>query len=445
MKRGKLLYWSITVGLVGFLFGFDTAVISGAEQAIQALWQLDDATLGAVVSAALVGTVIGALGGGYPADRFGRKTTLLWIGVLYLVSAAASALAPDATTLMVARFVGGLGVGASSVVAPMYISEIAPAADRGKLVAVFQFNIVFGILVAFFTNFLIGGGGDGMWRYMLGTEIIPCLLYLVLVFGVPRSPRWLVVKRGAEREALDVLRRIDPRSAAAELAAIRAADPSARKTTSWGEFFGGRYRTPLLLAFLIAFFNQASGINAVLYYAPRIFGMTGLGESTALLASVGVGAVNLVFTLLGLSMIDRFGRKTLMYIGSVGYILSLGAVTWAFYTESFNGLFVPVCLFAFIAAHAIGQGTVIWVYINEVFPNEVRSYGASWGCGTHWVFAALIAGTFPVLASALGPTLVFALFTGMMVLQLLWVAFGMPETKGVSLEALQRQFIHPEK
>ena len=441
MNRGKLLYWSITVGLVGFLFGFDTAVISGAEQAIQELWSLDPGTLGAMVSAALVGTVIGALGGGVPADRYGRKRTLIWIGVLYLLSAAASALAPDVYTLMIARFVGGLGVGASSVVAPMYISEIAPAQDRGKLVAIFQFNIVFGILIAFFTNFLIGGGGDGLWRYMLGTEVIPCILYLVLILGVPRSPRWLVVKRNNDAEALEVLRRIDPATAETELAAIKASDLTPGTSTSLSEFFGGRYRLPILLAFLIAFFNQASGINAILYYAPRIFGMTGLGESSSLLASVGVGAVNLIFTLIGLSMIDRFGRKTLMYIGSVGYILSLSAVAWAFYTEAFNGLFVPICIFVFIASHAIGQGTVIWVFINEVFPNEVRSYGASWGCGTHWVFAAIIAGTFPAMATALGPVTVFAIFAGMMVLQLLWVATRMPETKGVSLEDLQKRLL----
>ena len=441
MNRGKLLYWSITVALVGFLFGFDTAVISGAEQAIQELWQLDPATLGAMVSAALVGTVIGALGGGFPADRFGRKTTLVWIGVLYLLSAAASALAPDVYTLMAARFVGGLGVGASSVVAPMYISEIAPAEDRGKLVAIFQFNIVFGILIAFFTNFLIGGGGDGQWRYMLGTEVIPCILYLVLVLGVPRSPRWLVLQRNDEAGALRVLRQINPTTAAAELAAIRASDLTPGRTTSLAEFFGGRYSVPILLAFLIAFFNQASGINAILYYAPRIFGLTGLGESTALLASVGVGAVNLVFTLLGLSLIDRLGRKTLMYIGSAGYILSLSAVAWAFHTEAFDGLFVPVCIFVFIASHAIGQGTVIWVFINEIFPNEVRSYGASWGCGTHWVFAAIIAGTFPAMAAALGPVVVFTIFAGLMILQLIWVATRMPETKGVSLEELQGRLV----
>ena len=440
MQRGKLFYWAITAGLVGFLFGFDTAVISGAEQAIQELWQLDDATLGAVVSAALVGTVIGALGGGYPADRFGRKTTLIWIGVLYLVSAAASAFAPDPTTLMLARFIGGLGVGASSVVAPMYITEIAPAAERGRLVAIFQFNIVFGILVAFFTNFLIGGGGEGMWRYMLGTEIIPCVAYLVMVLGVPRSPRWLVLQRDNTAEALDVLRTIDPTTADAELAAIQASDLTPGKSATLSEFFSGRYSLPILLAFLIAFFNQVSGINAILYYAPRIFGLTGLGESSALLASVGVGAVNLIFTFVGLALIDRLGRKTLMYIGSVGYILSLAAVTWAFYTETF-GLFVPICIFVFIASHAVGQGTVIWVFINEVFPNEVRSYGASWGCGTHWVFAALIAGTFPLLASALGPVTVFGFFAFMMVLQLIWVATQMPETKGVSLEALQKRLL----
>lgn len=435
MKSKNVVFWSFTVALGGFLFGFDTAVISGAEQAIQKMWGLSDAMIGQMVAMALYGTIIGALGGGWPAQQYGRKTTLFWIGVLYLLSAIGSALAPDVYTLMAARFIGGLGVGASSVVAPMYITEIAPADRRGRLVATFQFNLVLGILLAYVSNFFIGGGS---WRLMLGVEIIPAAAFVLMILRVPRSPRWLVVKRDNEAEALEVLKAIDEDAAPKLLEQIKQAHAHTEQGTL-RSFWSGKYRTPILLAFLFAFFNQASGINAVIYYAPRIFSLTGLGESTALLASAGIGTVNLLFTMIGMSLIDKFGRRTLMYIGSVGYIVSLSCVAWAFYTEYFNGYFVPFWLFAFIASHAIGQGAVIWVFISEIFPNEVRSFGTSLGSGTHWVFAALIAGNFPFLAGAMGPTTIFSLFAVMMVFQLLFVSFMMPETKGVALEELQEQ------
>lgn len=430
----KVIGWAITVALGGFLFGFDTAVISGGEQAIQALWGLSDSLLGQTVASALYGTVIGALLGGFPADKYGRKNTLYAIGILFLISAVGSAFAPEVYTLMAARFIGGLAVGASSVVAPMYITEVAPPARRGQLVATFQFNIVLGIMVAFLSNYLIGDGTA--WRLMLGIEIVPAIIFLLLLFTVPNSPRWLVVKRNDHAGALKVLQTIDPSTAEESLAAITSSHSSG-PTVSIKEFFNGKYGKPITLAFLLALFNQLSGINAVIYYAPRIFGMTGLGEDSSLLASVGVGAVNLVFTMAGMLLIDFFGRKKLMLIGSIGYIISLGAVAYAFYTESFAGVMVPIWIFVFIASHAIGQGAVIWVFISEIFPNDVRAYGNSFGCGTHWVFAAIIAGTFPAVAASLGPAVVFGMFTFFMVLQLLFVLFMMPETKGVALEDIK--------
>lgn len=433
----KLIYWSITVALGGFLFGFDTAVISGGEQAIQELWKLSNAMTGQMVAMALYGTVIGALFGGIPCDRLGRKTTLFWIGVLYLVSAVGSALAPDVYSLMFFRFVGGLGVGASSVAAPVYISEISPTEHRGRLTAIFQFNLVLGILIAYVSNYLIGDGTA--WRLMLGVEAIPAVIFVLLMLRVPNSPRWLIVKKGDIEGAKKVLHIIDPKMVDASLAAIQATDTT--KESGIKTILSGRYNLPLLLAFLFAFFNQLSGINAVIYYAPRIFEMTGMGQSTALLSTAGIGTVNLIFTMLGIFMIDRFGRRFLMYIGSVGYIVSLAAVAYAFFTKSFDGYLVPGWLFVFIASHAIGQGACIWVFISEIFPNEVRGFGMSFGSGTHWVFAAIVAGVFPFFAGKFGGGIIFAFFSIMMIFQLLYVWKMMPETKGVSLEELEKRLV----
>jgi MFS transporter, SP family, arabinose:H+ symporter len=437
MKSHRILLWSLAAALGGFLFGFDTAVISGGEQSIQSYWGLSDVLLGQTIAMALYGTILGALFGGIPAQRWGRRTTLIWIAALFLVSAAGSALAPDVVSLMFFRFIGGLSIGASSVVAPMYISEIAPAPQRGRLTAMFQFNIVLGILLAYLSNFLIGAGQEESWRWMLGAEVIPATLFLVFVFTIPESPRWLIVARGRVEEARAVLRIIDPTEADASVEAIRASDVDPGRTTPVREFFTKRYRFPILLAFLFAFFNQVSGINAIIYFAPRIFSLTGMGAEAALLQTVGIGAVNLVFTMLGLALIDRFGRRFLMYMGSAGYILSLSLIAWAFFTQTFAGVMVPVLIFLFIASHAIGQGAVIWVFISEIFPNSVRSYGNSLGSGTHWIFAALIAGNFVYLESLFGGGPIFAFFAGMMVLQLLFVWKIMPETKGVSLEAME--------
>ncbi|WP_286807598.1 MULTISPECIES: sugar porter family MFS transporter [unclassified Marinimicrobium] len=438
INHARLLFWSFTVALGGFLFGFDTAVISGAEQAIQAQWALSDALIGLMVSSALAGTVIGAIFGGIPCDRYGRKITLFWIGVLYLVSALGSALAPDAYSLMLFRFLGGLGVGASSVAAPVYISEIAPTGLRGRLTAMFQFNLVFGILCAYLSNYGVASAG-GDWRIMLGVEVVPALLFVILILFVPRSPRWLITRRAAHDEARRVLTMIDPSRVEQALAEIEHSHKQKAQGSELREFLSGRYRWPILLAFLFAFFNQVSGINAVIYYAPRIFSMAGMESSAALLSSAGLGLVNLVFTLIGLALIDRFGRRFLMYIGSFGYILSLTSLALIFHLEAFGGSLVPLLIFVFIASHAIGQGACIWVFIAEIFPNSVRGYGMSLGSGTHWVFAALVAFSFPYFAGTLGGAPLFAFFAVMMVLQLLFVRYLMPETKGVSLEDLEVQ------
>jgi len=436
--NGRIFFWSLTSALAGFLFGFDTVVISGAEKTIQSLWGLSPGLHGIAIASALYGTVVGSLLGGWPADRFGRKATLLWIGVLYLVGAVGSGLAPNVTVFIIARVIGGLGIGISTVVAPMYISEIAPAKYRGRLAGMFQFNIVFGILIAFVSNALLAGIGPNAWRWMLGVAAFPSLLYAVLCFGIPESPRWLLGRKGDREAGMRALQRIEPEVSKAEIAtqadAIMAASS---EQASSGQFWTRRLRKPILLAILIAFFNQLSGINAILYFAPRIFELTGLGAKAALLQSIGIGITNLVFTFVGLWLIDRLGRRTLLYIGSFGYIISLGLVAWAFFTNHLS--LVPVCIFAFIAAHSIGQGAVIWVFISEIFPNRHRAEGQTLGSFTHWIFAALLTTFFPAMVVKFPPGYVFSFFAGMMVLQLVWVKTMVPETKGVPLEQIQRQ------
>lgn len=438
----KLLLWSIVVALGGFLFGFDVAVISGAEQDIKRIWQLSDVLHGVAIAIALYGTVIGALLGGIPATKFGRKKTLLWIGILYLVSGIGSALAPDVYIFMAFRVLGGLAIGASSVVAPMYISEIAPAKNRGKLVATFQFNIVFGILMAYFSNYLLQGvGGENSWRIMLGIITLPALVYTILVFFVPESPRWLIVHRGDYDTARKTLEVSDPSGVDEAIEALHRTISEDNQKESLSDFFSKRFSVPIFLAILIAFFNQLSGINAIIYFAPRVFELAGIDKQGAFLQSVGIGLVNLVFTMAGLYLIDRWGRKKLMLIGSFGYIISLTAVAAAFYFNYLGGMIVPSLLFLFIASHAIGQGAVIWVFISEIFPNSVRAYGQSLGASTHWILAAIITTIFPILAVKIGPAPIFTFFALMMVLQLLWVIFLMPETKGKSLEELETKLI----
>jgi MFS family permease len=526
-----LIVSSIVAALSGFLFGFDTVVISGAEQKIQELWELSDSLHGVAVSAALWGTVLGSLVGAWPTDRYGRKPTLLSVGILYFVSAVWSGLATEVYTFAFARFLGGVGVGIATVAGPLYITEIAPPASRGRLTGLFQFNIVFGILAAFVSNSLLRGTSEADWRWMLGVEAFPAIAYTLLCFVIPESPRWLINVRGNRTAGIEVLNRLNPNATSTEIESLaneigqHLGDDAIhhdRETPFWSK----RMRTPILLAFLVAFFNQLSGINAILYFAPRILSMTGLGSNAAFVQSIGIGLVNLVFTMLGLYLIDRIGRRQLLYIGSIGYIASLGLISLTFFlneapfrlaTEaiatrdayakvvtaadapnlppedlaalqtaaaesladlnstlksvdgenaqpipadaspadvvsqadqlvakvsaetSISGRLVLWGIFAFIAAHAIGQGAVIWVLISEVFPNEHRAAGQSLGSATHWVLAALLTLVFPTLVTMFWPGVVFAFFCLMMVLQLIWVATMVPETKGVPLEDLQRQ------
>ncbi len=429
----KIFAWSISAALAGFLFGFDTVVISGADKQLQELWGTSDAFHGSVVMAmALWGTVVGAIFGGIPTNKFGRKNTLIIIGLLYLLSALGSAFANDPMTFAIFRFLGGLGVGASTIAAPTYVSEIAPPKDRGRLVSLYQFSIVLGILIAYLSNYLLRDTGAQPWRWMVGVEAIPAFIYILFVVFIPRSPRWLISK-SRTKEAAKILEDINPE---ADLEKIMLEIKKQSENQITGEnIFMKKYRFPLILAFLVAFFNQLSGINAFLYYAPRIFESAGLEANTALLSSIGIGVVNLLFTLLGVFLIDRVGRKKLMFAGSIGYIISLSLVAAAFFLN-WGGLWVPIFLFLFIAAHAIGQGAVIWVLISEIFPNHLRASGQAFGSSTHWVLAAIVPSLVPLLFTTIGPGYVFAFFAFMMVLQLIFVIFMMPETKGKTLEEL---------
>jgi len=515
----RIFFWAITSALAGFLFGFDTVVISGAEQKIQSLWNLSPGLHGMAMAAALYGTVLGSMLGGWPTDRLGRKTTLTFVGLLYIISAVGCGFAWNVTAFVVARFIGGLGIGISTVAAPLYISEISPPAYRGRLAGMFQFNIVFGILVAFASNAALAGIGENSWRWMLGVAAFPSLLYTMMCFTLPESPRWLIGRKGDRAAGLKVLQLIAPEATPAQLGAqadeIFAA--SSQRVVA-ARFWTWRLRVPICLAILVAFFNQLSGINAILYFAPRIFGLT--GSENALAQSVGIGFTNLVFTFVGLWLIDKLGRRTLLFIGSFGYILSLGLCAVAFFTwapqfkaasaavdvkaavgslrtanparlaaltgelttkkENLEaattvaaagaapvkfpadadldtvkaladtalqqaskaagpgGIMVLVCIFAFIAAHAIGQGAVIWVFISEIFPNRHRAEGQALGSATHWIFAALLTTFFPLMMAAFAPGYVFCIFCGMMVLQLVWVKTMVPETKGISLEDMQQ-------
>ena len=440
----KTWNWSLTVALAGFLFGFDTVVISGANAPIKELWQTSAWFHGVfIMSMALWGTVLGSLGGGVPTRVWGRKKTLIVVGLLYLISAVGSALAPDPYLFSFFRFLGGVGVGASTVAAPTYISEISSAKNRGRLVALYQFNIVFGILIAFISNCLLNGiGGASDWRWMLGVEALPAAIYCALIFSVPNSPRWLVVERNDEAGALATLQLIhsDAGKAKAELDVIK--NHTSEETSRKG-VFSGKYNKSLLLAFLLAFFNQLSGINFILYYAPVILENAGFASSDSLLSSIAIGGTNLIFTFVGLYLIDRMGRKSLMYIGSAGYIISLAMVAYGFKTGASAG-FNLFFILTFIASHAVGQGAVIWVFISEIFPNSVRAAGQAWGTGTHWVFAALITMLGEVVIEAFPGWTVFAVFAVFMILQLLFTHFMMPETKGVSLEDLQDQLTAKE-
>jgi len=527
-KRSYLLQSAIIAALAGLLFGFDTIVISGAEQEIQSIWQLGGLMHGLCMSAALWGTVLGALIGGWPTERWGRRRTLLFVGVLYFVSAVGSGLAPEKFFFMFARFLGGLGIGIATVSSPLYISEISPPKLRGRLAGMFQFNIVFGILIAFLSNYLLGTYLDESiaWRWMLGVEAFPALLYTLMCFGIPESPRWLIVHGGQREAGMEVFRKINPELPESEITGLAdsvAASVGDRQTAA--KFFTSRLKVPIMLAFLVAFFNQLSGINAILYFAPRLLGLAGMTDP--LLAASALGVTNLIFTFVGLALIDKMGRRTLLFIGSLGYIASLGICAFAFlsypgfkvvsssidvskaaeqmeriekpdspltdadkqkireeYAESkaalvaatareqyagvpvsipeeadlkrvaeiashakqeaseilgFKSTVVLISIMAFIAAHAIGQGAVIWVFISEIFPNRNRAAGQALGSFTHWMFAALITLFFPIAIRAFDAGAIFAFFSFMMVLQLVWVLTLVPETKNISLEEMQKR------
>ena len=444
-SRPTLILSSVVAALGGFLFGFDTAVISGTTHWLEGFFQLSKATLGFTVASAIIGTVAGSLIVGKPADLIGRRNVLFILALLYLLSALGSAMADNWTMFLVYRFIGGIAVGGSSVVAPMYIAEITPARLRGRMVAIVQANVVSGMLIAYLSNYLIASMelGQVEWRWMFGVEAIPAFLFFILLFFIPLSPRWLIA-RGRENQAARVLEKCgtDNGSIEDEVAEIRSSldmETDHRKEN----FISRKFMKPILLAMAIAVFNQLSGINAVLYYAPHIFRMAGAGSNSALLQSVAIGGTFVIFTMLALSIIDRIGRKKLMIIGSLGYIISLAVTAWAFYTygtefSQAGGKVVLISVLVFVASHSFGQGTVIWVFISEVFPNRVRARGQALGSFTHWFMAAAISWTFPVIADISGGH-TFAFYAICMVGQLIWVIFVMPETKGLSLEEIQKR------
>jgi len=436
---------TVVAALGGLLFGFDTAVISGTTDALTEVFTLSSQSLGFTVASALIGTIFGAIFIGRPADTYGRRTTLIVLAVLYFVSAVGSALAWDWYSFLIFRWIGGLAVGGSSVVSPMYIAEISPARMRGRLVAVTQLNIVLGILLAFLFNYLIAIliPGPTAWRWMFGVEALPAAVFFFLLFGNPRSPRWLVA-RGQMQEATAVLETLgtDTGNVAEEIAAIKASLDQEHHSLK-EPFFCKRYRKPIALAMFIATFNQLSGINALMYYAPHIFKMAGASDDSALLQAVAVGGINLIVTILAMLVIDHFGRRNLMLVGSVGYILSLATTAWAFYNygKEFNAagsLTILISLLVFIASHAFGQGAVIWVFVSEIFPNRIRARGQALGTFTLWFMNAAVSWTFPLFAEKSGGH-TFAFYAAMMVLQLIWVILFMPETKGVALEDIQKK------
>lgn len=435
MKSSNRVFgWSLIVALGGFLFGFDTAVISGVEQSIQQLFQLNSFWHGFTISSALIGTIIGALNAGKPADKYGRRFLLFVIAILYSVSAIGSAMAPSLTLFIVFRFLGGLAVGASSVAGPMYISEISPARIRGKMTALFQFNVIFGILIAYISNYLLRETGDEPWRFMLGIEAVPAVVFFFLLFLVPRSPRFLI-KMGQIPEARKVLQKINENDIEAEIVEIQMGLTQGK--TASQNLFSRHYVKPISIAFLVAMFNQFSGINAILYYAPRIFELTGLSSEDSMFQPVMIGLTNAVFTILGMLVIDKVGRKPLLIIGSLGMSVCLALIAYTLYFQDFSGYGVLIYLLAYIVFFAFSTGAVIWVLIAEVFPTSVRGKGQALGSFTHWFFAALITFLFPVFSSSSqGSGYSFVFFALMMVVQAVVVWRYFPETKGKSLEEL---------
>ncbi len=434
----QLLRSAAVAALGSLLFGFDTAVISGTTEALRRQFALNSAQLGFTVASALIGTIVGAIAAGKPSERFGRRPMLLALAALYFISAIGCALAWNWHALVAFRFVGGLAIGGSSVVAPMYIAEISPADLRGRLVALSQLNVVAGILAAYLGNFIIaamiGGPDSNAWRWMLGIAAVPAALFYVLALRIPESPRWLVKEHRAD-EALAVLREIGS-DAPERLVAEIAESLHEERVAANEPFFQRKYLKPILLALLVAAFNQLSGINALIYYTADIFAMAGAGQSSALLQAVVIGFTNLIFTVVAMTVIDRFGRRRLLLIGAVGLAACLGVTAYAF--QHGGGPLVLVSLIGYIAFFAFSQGSVIWVYLSEIFPNRVRARGQALGSFTHWFWAAVVSWSFPVIAEASGAS-AFAFFAAMMVLQFVLVWFFLPETKGISLEQIQHR------
>jgi sugar porter (SP) family MFS transporter len=436
---GILVRSAIIAGLGGLLFGFDTAVIAGTTDWLQKVFALSDFWLGFTVASALIGTIIGSIAVGKPADAVGRRGVLFVMASLFIIGAIGCGVALNWYLLLVFRFVGGLGVGGASVLSPLYIAEISPAKYRGRLVAITQFNIVLGILLAYLSNYIIGSLrlGAAEWRWMFSVMAVPAAVFFLLLFLTPQSPRWLVAKaRVEEARAVLGMCGTDTGNVDEEIKEIQTSLDLEHHTLE-EPFFQAKYLKPILLAVAIAAFNQLSGINALIYYTKHIFEMGGYGSTDALLQAVIIGFTNLIVTMAAMSVIDQFGRRKLMLVGSIGYIVSLTAASYSFYTGS-AGKLLLASLIVFIASHAFGQGAVIWVFIGEVFPNRVRARGQALGSFTHWVMAALISWTFPVIAARSGGH-AFAFYALCCVGQLVWVIFVMPETKGISLEKIQQQ------
>lgn len=441
---------AIVASIGGLIFGFDTAVISGTTESLKTVFNLDDAGLGITVTTAIIGTILGAFTAGKPADKYGRRTVLFVIGALYIVGALGSATAPNYALLVIARFLGGVGVGASSVVAPIYTAEIAPPKVRGRLVGLVQFNIVLGILLAYLSNFVIRlvvidpvGAQPIAWRWMFGVMVVPAVLFVALLFTVPETPRWLMAV-GREKDAVGVSQLLCSTQEESDRQIAEIQQALAEANMEVAPFWVRRNVKVIMLAVMIAMFNQLSGINAILYYAPIVMEKAGAATNTAFLMSAGVGAMNLVATMAALTVIDKIGRRTLMIVGSIGYLVSLGFLAGVmFYYEgrydATSSVLVLVGLMMFIAAHAFGQGSVIWVFISEIFPNRIRARGQSLGSMTHWTFAAITSGIFPVLIGSLGGGMAFMIFFICMVGQLIWVLKVMPETKGIPLEEMEEK------
>ncbi len=438
--KGFMFYIAFVASLGGLLFGFDTAVISGAEQSIQSIYHLDNFWHGFTMATALIGTIIGALICSGPVEKYGRLRSLIFIALLYFVSAIGSAAIINWHSFMIFRFIGGLAVGASSVIGPMYIAEISPSHWRGRFVAFFQFNIVLGIVLAFISNYFISGIAHD-WQWMLGVEGIPALLFCVLLFTVPESPRWLVSK-GRENEAREVIAKVGDEEVADEVRDIKESLSVAAIGKEGSKLFQWEYRKPILIAFLMSTFNQLSGINAILYYAPRIFEMSGIFKESAMMQSIIIGLTNLTFTMIGMSLIDKIGRKTLLYIGAFGMTVSLALVARGFYyLDSISGYYMLMCLMGFIAFFAISLGAVIWVLIAEIFPNSVRAKGQVLGSMTHWVWCAALTWMFPIFVrNGNWATYIFGFFAVMTAGSFVF-ALLIPETKNKSLEQLQKELV----